>query len=143
VNTALIPFARKNEYNAASPPDDAAGLFANDIVATLTALGTNQQNIGILASVAVTRGDYLRLDLSVSNTSVGEGQNVTTPGYTGFPNGRRPGDDTINTLLFFITNQSSIREAVNHNDVPLGTTFPFFAPPNQPLENPAVDNTKN
>lgn len=143
VNTALIPFARKNEYNAASPEDDAAGVFANSIVATLTALGTNQQNIGILAGVAVTTGDYLRLDLSVRNTNVGEGENVTTPGYTGFPNGRRPGDDTINTLLFFITNQSSIREAVNRNDVPLGATFPFFAPPNQPLENPAVDNTRN
>lgn len=143
VNTALIPFARKNEYNAATPADDAAGVFANSIVATLTSLGTNQQNINILAGVAVTKGDYLRLDLSVRNTSVGEGENVTTPGYTGFPNGRRPGDDTINTLIFFITNQSNIREAVNRNDVPLGATFPFFAPPNQPLENPAVDNTRN
>lgn len=143
VNTALIPFPRKNEYNASTPEDDAAGLFANDIVATLHALGTNQQNINILAGVAVTKGDYLRLDLSMPNSSVGEGENVTVPGYTGFPNGRRPGDDTINTLLFFITNQSSIREAVNRNDVPLGATFPFFAPPNQPLENPAVDNTKN
>jgi len=143
VNTAIIQFPRKNEYNASTPEDDAAGVFANDIIATLRALGTNQQNINVLAGVAVTKGDYLRLDLSVRNTSVGEGENVTTPGYTGFPNGRRPGDDTINTLLYFITNQSNIREAVNRNDVPLGATFPFFAPPNQPLENPAVDNTKN
>src|SRR5262249_36020112 len=63
VNTALIPFARKNEYNASTPEDDAAGRFAGDIVATLKALGTNAANIDILASVAVTRGDYLRLDL--------------------------------------------------------------------------------
>lgn len=143
VNTALIPFARKNEYNASTPIDDAAGKFAGDIVATLTALGTNQANIGILASVAVAKGDYLRLNLATPNTSVGFGENATTPNYTGFPNGRRPGDDTINTLLYFITNQSSIREVVNHNDVPLGSAFPFFAPPNQPLENPTVDNTQN
>src|ERR1043166_8127881 len=64
VNTALIPFPRKNEYNAATPVDDAALRFAGDIVGTLTALGTNQTNINILANVAVLHGDYLRLDLS-------------------------------------------------------------------------------
>jgi len=144
VNTALIPFPRKNEYNVSTPADDAAGKFAGSIVGTLTALGTNSSNIGILASVAVAKGDYLRLDLSTPNAGVGFGENVTTPNYSGFPNGRRPGDDTINTLLHFIGNQNpAVQEAVNHNDVPLGGTFPFFAPPNQPLENPAIDNTQN
>ncbi len=144
VNTALIPFARKNEYNSATPVDDAAGRFAGDIVATLKALGTNDTNIGILASVAVTHGDYLRLNLNTSNSSVGEGQNVTTPGYTGFPNGRRPGDDTIDTLLYFIANQNALSDNVNNNDVPLLKVFPFFAPPHQPLENPTVDDqTRN
>src|SRR5262249_13730456 len=113
VNTALIPFARKNEYNASTPADDAAGKFAGDIVNTLTSLGTSPKNIGILASVAVSKGDYLRLDLSKPNSSVGFGENVTTPNYTGFPNGRRPGDDTINTLLYFIGNQNpAIQETV-------------------------------
>src|SRR6266704_371286 len=144
VNTALIPFPRKNEYNSATPEDDAAGRFANDIVATLKALGTNDTNIGILANVAVVKGDYLRLNLNTKNSSAGEGENVTTPGYTGFPNGRRPGDDTIDDLLFFIANQTPIGDNVNHNDVPLGSTFPFFAPPNQPLENTIIDdNTRN
>ena len=149
VNTALIPFPDKNEYNASTPVDDANGKFANDIVGTLKALGTNSSNIGILANVAVVHGDYLRLNLATRNTSIGVGangvgENITTPNYTGFPNGRRPGDDTINTLLFFIGNQNpGIQEAVNHNDVPLGNTFPFFAPPHQPLENPAVDGTQN
>jgi hypothetical protein len=144
VNTALIPFPLKNAYNASTPVDDAAGKFAPSIVGTLTALGTSPANIGILANVAVVKGDYLRLNLSKPNTSVGFEENITTPNYTGFPNGRRPGDDTINTLLYFIGNQNpAIQEAVNHNDVPLGSTFPFFAPPNQPLENPAVDNTRN
>ncbi len=144
VNTALIPFADKNAYNASTPADDAAGKFAGDIVGTLRALGTSNANIGVLASVAVNHGDFLRLNLATRNTSVGFGENITTPGYTGFPNGRRPGDDTINTLLYFIGNQNpAIQEAVNHNDVALASTFPFFAPPNQPLENPAIDNTKN
>jgi hypothetical protein len=144
VNTALIPFPDKNEYNASTPVDDARGKFAQDIVGTLTALGTSSSNIGVLANVAVLHGDYLRLDLSKPNASVGFGENITTPGYTGYPNGRRPGDDTINTLLYFIGNQNpAVQEAVNQNDVPLGSTFPFFAPPHQPLENPAVDDTQN
>ena len=144
VNTALIPFPRKNEYNASTPVDDAAGRFATDIVGTLKALGTNPTNIGILANVAVVHGDYLRLDLSIPNSSVGFGERVTTPGYTGFPNGRRPGDDTIDDLLFFIANQTPVGDNVNSNDVPLSSTFPFFAPPQQPRATGVIDdNTRN
>jgi len=156
VNTALIPFKDKNEYNASTTVDDANGKFVPDIVGTLKALGTDSAHIGILASVAVAHGDFLRLNLDQPNLGigvvgnanvsglVGNGETILTPGYTGFPNGRRPGDDTINTLLFLIANSNqAVQEAVNHNDVPLGATFPFFAPPHQPLENPAVDGTQN
>ena len=145
VNTALIPFPRKNEYNASTPADDAAGKFAGDIVATLKSLGTSNANIGVLASVAVAKGDYLRLNLDTRNSTLGVGEEIsTTSNYAGFPNGRRFGDDTVNTLLFFIGNQNpAIQEAVKQNDVPLGATFPFVAPPHQPLENPAVDGTQN
>jgi hypothetical protein len=144
VNTALIPFPRKNEYNASTPLDDHNGRFAGDIVATLQALGTEPDNIGILASVAVANGDFLRLDLSTPNDNLGFGQRITDTGYTGFPNGRRPGDDTVDTLLYFITNQAIVMgDNVNSNEVPFGSSFPYFAPPNQPLENPAIDNTQN
>lgn len=144
VNTFLITFPRKNEYNAATPQDDASGLFASTIVASLTSLGTNSTNIGVLASVAVTKGDYLRLNLGTPNMSQGFGERVTTPNYTGFPNGRRLGDDTVDTLLYFITNQGiATGDNVNSNEVPLTNTFPFFGRPHQPLENPAVDPTKN
>jgi Domain of unknown function (DUF4331) len=145
VNVSLIPFSRKDEYNFATPEDDAAGRFAGDIVATLTALGTNATNIGILASVAVTNGDYLCLNLTTPNNSLGVGERVTDPGYTGFPNGRRLGDDTVDTLLYFITNQTiSTGDNVNSNDVPLGSTFPFFAPSQQPRAPGVIDdNTRN
>src|SRR5438552_1795586 len=133
VNTALIPFPRKNEYNSATPVDDAAGRFAGDIVATLKALGTNDTNIGILASVAVAKGDYLRLNLNTTNASLGVREKVTDAGYAGFPNGRRPGDDVIDTLLFFITNQTlTTGDHVDTDDVPFVNSFPFFAPPQQP-----------
>jgi len=144
VNTVLIPFARKNEYNASTPADDAAGKFAGDIVAMLTSLGTSMANINTLAAIAVTKGDYLRLDTSVRNTTLGVGEKVTMSGFTGFPNGRRPGDDVIDTIIFFVTNQGiTTGDHVDGNDVAFGSAFPFFAPPHQPLDSGADDGTRN
>jgi hypothetical protein len=140
VNVALIPYARKDEYNTASPEDDKAGRFANDIVGTLKALGTNDANIAILAGVAVANGDYLRLDLTKANTGPGGGNNAGA----GFPNGRRLGDDVIDTLLFFIANQSPLSDNANVNDVPLTDTFPFFGYAQQPRDHGVIDdNTRN
>src|SRR6185295_16333747 len=136
VNTALIPFVRKNAYNAATPVDDAAGKFAGDIVGTLKALGTNSQYIGILASVAVANGDYLRLDLSKANAGPGGGNNAGA----GFPNGRRPADDTIDTILTLVANGTTLGDNVNSNDVPLINSFPFFAPPQQPRAAGTIDD---
>jgi hypothetical protein len=145
VNTALIPYPRKDEYNASHPFDDAQGKFAGDIVATLKALGTNDENIGILAGIAVTKGDYLRLNLTTANSSLGMGESITSPHYTGFPNGRRPGDAVIHTLLYLITNHAVLNgDSVMKNDVPLGTEFPFFAPPHQPQAHGVIDDdTRN
>lgn len=139
VNVALIPFARKDEYNTAAPEEDANGRFAADIVARLRALGTNDTNIGILAEVAVVHGDYLRLNLTTANTGTGGGNNSGA----GFPNGRRLGDDVVDTLLFFILNQRPLPDNVNANDVPLLDTFPFFAFAQQPRESGVDDNTRN
>jgi hypothetical protein len=139
VNVALIPFPRKNEYNLASPQDDANGRFANDIIGTLTALGTNATNIGILAQVAVVRGDFLRLNLKQANSGPGGGNNTGA----GFPNGRRLGDDVIDTILFFVANQNPLGDNVNANDVPLRNLFPFLAPSQQPRDSGVDDNTRN
>jgi hypothetical protein len=87
----------------------------------------------------VNRGDYLRLNLAQANSGPGGGNNAGA----GFPNGRRPGDDVIDTLLFFIANQNALGDNVNANDVPFGSTFPFFAPPHQPLAAGVDDGTRN
>ena len=138
INTALIPFARKNEYNRATTMDDAAGKFGADIVATLTALGTDAAHIGILAGVAVSKGDMLRLDTSVANSGAQGGMNAGA----GFPNGRRPTDDVIDTILFLVTNEGlTTGDHVNANDVPFRNTFPFFAPSHQPLDSGVIDDS--
>jgi hypothetical protein len=141
VNTALIPFPRKNEYNRATTQDDAAGKFASDIVGTLQALGTDEAHINILANVAVAKGDMLRLDISKPNSGPQGGNN---PG-AGFPNGRRPADDVIDTILFLVTNEAlTTGDHVNANDVPFRDTFPFFAASHQPLDSGVIDdNTRN
>jgi hypothetical protein len=141
VNVALIPFNRKNEYNASSPQDDAAGKFANDIVATLTALGTNATNIATLAAVAVTNGDFVHLDVSIANTGTGGGTNAAAA----FPNGRRLQDDVIDTLLNIITNGAiTTGDNVNANDLPFADTFPFLAQSQQPRAAGTIDdNTRN
>ena len=114
VNTALISSSNKDFYNIGQPADDAND-FAANIVANLQALGTNDKNIGILASVAVP--DTLKI-------------NTTAP--SGFPNGRRFQDDVIDTLFFFIFNQTEVPDGVNENDRPFDGFFPYLADPHQP-----------
>lgn len=132
INAVVMPFVRKEEYNASTPQDDANGRFAGDIVASLQALGTNAENIGILAGVVVAKGDLLRLNLNTPNSTLGAGETLATPGYAGFPNGRRPGDDTVDVILFFVANQQPLTDNANTNEVPIPNTFPFFPPPHQP-----------
>jgi hypothetical protein len=138
VNVALVPFNRKDEYNAASTHDDAGGQFAADIVATLQALGTNASNINTLAEVAVLHGDFLRLNVSIPNSGPGGGHNPAAS----FPNGRRLRDDVIDILLNIITNGAlTTGDNVDANDVPLGNVFPFLAPPHQPRARGVIDDS--
>jgi hypothetical protein len=141
ISFALVPFERKDEYNSATTQDDAAGRFDIDIVATLTALQTGNASKTTLRSMAVTKGDILRLSLAVPNTGNSGGTNGPA---AAFPNGRRPADDVIDTLLTLINNGTPLSDNVNGNDVPLQNNFPFFALPQQPRNSGVLDdNTRN
>ncbi len=140
VNAVLIPFGRKNEHNVATPRDDAAGLFANDLIATLTALGANQASIDALAGIVVTNGDYVRANVTTPNTGPGGGNNPEAA----FPNGRRLGDDVIDTILTIIANGAPLGDNAGPPDVPLRDTFPFYGLPHQPRDPGVIDdNTRN
>jgi hypothetical protein len=140
VNVVLIPFGLKNVYNASTTRDDAAGKFQNDILSTLSLFGTDDTSKGIFAAVAVQKGDFLHLDLTVANSGPGGGNNEGA----GFPNGRRLGDDTVDTLLFLVNNRNPLGDNVNANDVTLRDEFPFFAASQQPREPGTTDdNTRN
>jgi len=131
VNVALIPYNKKNAYNASSAKNDASlkasTSFAGDIIETLHELGTSDANIGALAGIAVFRGDILLLDPTANG---------------GFPNGRKLTDDVIDTILSVVVG-SPIGDGVNANDSTFGTDFPFLAVPHQPLDSGVDDNTRN
>lgn len=140
VNVTLIPFARKSIYNGSTPVQQASGAFVNDILTTLAPFGTDQTSIGILASAAVTTGDYLHLDTTIANSGPGGGDNAPAA----FPNGRRLKDDTVDILLTIINNRQTLGDGANASDVPPQDQFPFLALPQQPRANGVVDdNTRN
>lgn len=131
INTVLIlALQRKDQYNAT--PVENSGRFDEDIIETFRFIRTSDDATNAIRGVVTKNGDYLRLDLSKPNTGLGEGENLATPNFAGFPNGRRPGDDVIDTILFFVNSLQPLADNVNNNDVPFGKTFPFFAPPHQP-----------
>ncbi len=134
VNVALVPFNLKNTYNASNSVDDANGRFAPGIVDTLQNFyRTDATSIGILASVAVTRGDILRLDLTVPNTGINP--------EASFPNGRRLADDVIDIILTLVNNRQPLGDNANGNDVPFRSAFPFLAPSHQPRPPGTIDDS--
>jgi hypothetical protein len=140
VNVALIPFAKKNAYNAGTTLDDADLVFASDIIATLRVLGTNDTNIGLLASVAVLRGDFLRLNIGIPNTGSGGGNNP----QAAFPNGRRLRDDVIDILMTIIANGATLGDSADANELAFRDQFPFLAPAHAPREPGTIDDqTRN
>jgi hypothetical protein len=74
------------------------------------------------------------------NTGTGGGTNPEAA----FPNGRRLGDDVIDTILTIVANGATLGDSVDGNDVPYRNKFPFLAPPHQP-QAPGVldDGTRN
>ena len=140
INVALIPFDRKNAYNAADMIDDSNLEFADDITTTLRRFGSSEATINTLANAAILRGDYLRLDTSIANTGTGGGNNPTA----GFPNGRRLQDDVIDTILTIVANGAPLGDSVDANDLPFNDVFPFLAPAHQPRTPGTIDDlTRN
>lgn len=130
VNNGLIPAERKDEYNAASTEDDAAGKFKADIVKSLKAMGTDEAHMAMLAKAAADNGDILRLDLTVPNKGPQGGDNKD--GGFGKMGGRRLADDVVDGTFTIIANGKALGDKVDKNDVPFNNTFPFVAKPHQP-----------
>lgn len=139
INTVVVSFPLKDTYNRATEEEDARLRFGVEIIGNLKKLGTDESHIATLAEIAVRQGDYLRLDTAIPNLGNGGGRN---PG-AGFPNGRRPGDDVIDTILTLVANGQPLGDSVDNNDLEFLNTFPFFSAPHQPRDPNSDDLTQN
>ena len=114
-NTVLMPTRLKDAFNHSVPTQDA--LFREEAVAHLVAINNDRTYSETLVD-AVLFPDVLTLDV--------------TKGSTGFLNGRRPQDDVIDIVLQAASKGVLAGDAVNANDVPFLSDFPFFAPAHDP-----------
>jgi hypothetical protein len=143
VNVAFVPLDLDDVQNRSTTAQNTTGEVPAAILATLQALGTNQEGIDLLTDLVVTNGDFVRVDTTVANTGPDGGNNDGA----GFPNGRRLGDDVIDTTLFIVTNGNPATSSDNADDDTGGrrrNRFPFLAPPIQPFPPDTVDDlTRN
>lgn len=118
INTVFVPSnpinggdSLKNAFNAGNPVDDRAA-FRDTFIETLTLLGNDGDTAGALA-------DFLLPDVLT----------VTLGDNSGFPNGRRPKDDVIDTELGLITGGAIPSDCVDKNDRKFPKTMPFLGEP--------------
>lgn len=139
VNNGLIPAPRKDEYNAASTEDDAAGKFKADIIKSMTAAGTDEEHQKMVLMASVENGDILRLDTSVPNSGMQGGNN--RDGGFGKMGGRRLTDDVVDITFTILANGTPFGDKVDANEVAFRDEFPFVANPHQPF--PPGDNPED
>jgi hypothetical protein len=111
INTALIPSAMKDAFNAGSPETDVAN-FSDEATAAITSL-SDADNAAALTPILLP--DVLTFDTSDAS---------------GFLNGRRPEDDVIDAELDLLTEGALVSDGVDANDVPFLGVFPYLAAPN-------------
>jgi hypothetical protein len=84
--------------------------------------------------------ELLRLNVSVDPVPLGSQNRLGGLGgdAAGYPNGRRPGDDTVDISLQVVGGPNYIAigagDNVNGNDFPLPEAFPFLATPSNGVE---------
>ncbi len=132
INALIIPLGSKALFNGSTTVDDHNGKFVDLIRTTLSALKTSPANMNTIVGLAATNGDILRLNTSTTSA---------------FPNGRKPIDDVVKTLLTIVSNANeatpatTLDDGVAANDKTFETIFPYVALPHQPLPRVPADPT--
>lgn len=134
IATAVI--TSKDDYNHATPEDDAAGDFVDEISANLGALRD------ALADDIMGAGfTPCAIDLCIAQASplvVPDVLNVDLSMPSGFPNGRRLEDPVIDVTLAVLLLDLGMHDATTFVDIPLNPTagdeaplrdFPYLAEP--------------
>ncbi len=148
-NEALVPFADKDKYNAVKPTDDAqfSTYASNPELALLinTVFGTSFATEDRADLVAVFIPDVLRVSTQTGPVRLpGEegysrfgfvGGDTTGGVSSGWPNGRRLGDDVIDIALTAVASGPSydpitvVGDNAPGNDIAYNNVFPYAATP--------------
>jgi hypothetical protein len=136
INTAVI--SSKEDYNQASPADDAVGDFVSEIIANVTGLHAALDDDLIGAGFVPCM-----VDACVATAAplvVPDTLKIDPAGPAGFPNGRMPADPVIDVTLAVVlldltvmgqdaTTLAGLPLNPPENDVDFLGEFPFLAPP--------------
>lgn len=148
-NEVLVALKDKDNYNRDVPTDDAAKYKTYTLTPELPVLinavfGTNLATTGRTDLAAVYIPDVLRVDLTTSpvpligaggNRLSGLGGDTTNGKWSGWPNGRRFGDDVVDIALTAIASGPSYKsifllgDNINANDYTYNFVFPYAATP--------------
>jgi hypothetical protein len=129
INTALIPSAQKDAFNAAHPINDARD-FQPAAISTIKTLR------GVVDGLFGVKQDGGPLgDLTAEQVGAALVPDVVTLDFSKplqFPNGRRLQDDVIDAALGVVLNRggaAGISDGVNANDKAFLGSFPYLAEP--------------
>jgi hypothetical protein len=154
-NEVLVAIQDKDNYNRDVPTNDAAKYAqyaSTPEIATLinTVFGLNFVTSGRSDLVAVFIPDVLRVDLTTGavpligqggNRLSGLGGDMTNGKWSGWPNGRRLGDDVVDIALTAVASGPSyssiflLGDNINMNDQTYNYVFPYAATPNAGTKN--------
>lgn len=155
-NEVLVALADKDNYNRTSPTQDAAlfSQYANApelIVLLNTVFGTAFVTNGRADLVAVYIPDVLRVDTTTSAVKLAGqpgfsrlgfiGGDTTSGKNSGWPNGRRLGDDVVDIALTAIASGPTyaaiivVGDNVLSNDQVYHQVFPYSATPHSGAQN--------
>ncbi len=149
-NEVLVALQDKDNYNRDVPTDDAAKYAKYATTPELPVLinavfGTGFATTGRADLKAVFIPDVLRVDTTTGpvpligqtgNRLSGLGGDTTGGKWSGWPNGRRPGDDVVDIALTAVASGPSyasiflLGDNINANDHPYNYVFPYIATPN-------------
>jgi hypothetical protein len=154
-NEVLVAIQDKDNYNRDIPANDAsryAKYASTPEVALLinTVFGTTFATTGRADLVAVFIPDVLRVDTTTGavpligqggNRLSGLGGDTTGGKWSGWPNGRRLGDDVVDIALTAVASGPSYKsifllgDNINANDQTYNFVFPYAATPNAGTKN--------
>jgi hypothetical protein len=154
-NEVLVAMQDKDNYNRDVPVNDAARYkkyALNPEIATLinAVFGLNFATTGRADLAAVYIPDVLRVDLTTGpvpligqggNRLSGLGGDTTGGKWSGWPNGRRLGDDVVDIALTAVASGPTFKsifllgDNVNANDQTYNFVFPYAATPNSGTDN--------